>query len=112
MSNLDDDTRKQHAGNFPPTVQTAPPNADVENKSLGTTPTGPRAPQVTVVEKNKSPGTMFGVSAMVQRWKRRDFMKSGSLVLTGLAFLFSLATFVIMAANPDFTQLESYRWSD
>ena len=41
MSNLDDDTPKQHAGNFPPTVQTAPPNADMENKSLGTTPTGP-----------------------------------------------------------------------
>ncbi|KAC2623121.1 hypothetical protein FH972_027184 [Carpinus fangiana] len=48
---------------------------------------------------------MFGVSAIVY-----TAVEEKGFMLTGLAFLFSLATFVIMAANPDFTQLEAYRY--
>jgi hypothetical protein len=115
MSNLDDDTPKQHAGHFPPTVPTAPPVADLEKNSPGTTPTGPTAPPSTDVQ-NKSPGTTFAFSEIVQRWKREDFMKSGSLALTGLALLFSLLSFIVMAANNhgdgmDFNQYETYRWT-
>ncbi|XP_062167570.1 CASP-like protein 4B1 [Alnus glutinosa] len=96
MSNLDDDTPKQYAGHFPPTVPTAPPVASTD-------------------VQNKSPGTTFAVSEIVQRWKREDFMKSGSLALTGLALLFSLLSFIVMAANNhgdgmDFNQYETYRY--
>jgi hypothetical protein len=103
MSNLDDHKQnQQHQEYFPPTVATAPPVADVEinvSKSppAGTTTTHvATAAPVTVVEK-KSPDTMFGVSEIVQRRKREDFMKIGSLTLTGLALLFSLFSCTLMA---------------
>jgi hypothetical protein len=112
MSTLDPHTPEQHAE---PTVPTAPPVADVESKS----PTGPTAPPPLVTGvQNKSPGMTFEtVTGIVRRWKREDFTKSGSLTLTGLAFLFSLLSFIVMAANNrgdgmDFNRFEPYRWSD
>lgn len=95
MSNLDDHTPKQHVG-FPPGGPTAPPAADVENQT---------------------PGTRFGVPDILRKWKREDFIKRGSLGLRGLALLFSLLAFIIMASNKhgdwkDFDKYEEYRWSD
>jgi hypothetical protein len=58
MSNLDDDTPKQHAGHIPPTAPpTAPPVADVEknNSSPGsTTPTRPTDPPAIVYTGGKA----------------------------------------------------------
>jgi hypothetical protein len=44
-------------------------------------------------------------------------MKSGSLALAGLALLFSLLSFIVMATNNrgdgiDFNRVEAFRWSD
>ena len=72
----------------------------------GTTPTDEAtAAPVTVVEK-KSHDTMFGVSEIVQRRKREDFMRIGSLTLTGLALLFSLLSCILMATNMRDTALD------
>jgi hypothetical protein len=95
MSNPDGHTPKQDVGS-PPAGPTAPPAADVENQT---------------------PGTRFGVPDIVRRWKREDFIKRGSLGLRGLALLFSLLAFIIMASNQhgdgkDFDEYEEYRWSD
>ena len=91
MSNVDDPTMKQ------PTGPTAPPVADVENQTNpATTSTG------------------FGVPAIVRRWKREDLIKRGSLALRGLALLFSLLAFIIMASNKhgdwkNFDRYEEFR---
>uniref|UniRef100_A0A2N9G091 CASP-like protein n=1 Tax=Fagus sylvatica TaxID=28930 RepID=A0A2N9G091_FAGSY len=92
MSNVDDNTMKQ------PTGPTAPPVADVENQTNpATTSTG------------------FGVPAIVRRWKREDLIKRGSLALRGLALLFSLLAFIIMASNKhgdwkNFDRYEEFRY--
>lgn len=39
------------------------------------------------------------VSAINRRWKREDLLNKGSLFLRGLAFFFSLLSFIIMASN-------------
>ncbi|XP_062167748.1 CASP-like protein 4B1 [Alnus glutinosa] len=80
-------------------------------------PTGPTAPPPLVIGvQTKRPGMTFEtVTGIVRRWKREDFTKSGSLTLTGLAFLFSLLSFIVMAANNrgdgmDFNRFEPYRY--
>lgn len=90
MSNSDD---KKHVAS--PAV--APPATDVE----GQTPT----PQTA---------SGFRVSAITRRWKREDLLKRGSLALRGVALLFSLLAFIIMASNKhgdwkDFDKYEEFR---
>ena len=90
MSNLDEPTKNNHAGS---PATTSIPTTDVENPT---------------------PGVGFGVSAITRRWKREDLLKRGSLIARGLAFLFSLLSFIIMASNKhgdwkNFDKYEEYR---
>ncbi|CAL9002914.1 unnamed protein product [Prunus brigantina] len=96
----------------PPTVQTAPPPpqpppaADVENQT-------PSHTQTT--------GTGFGVPGILQRWKREDSLRRGSLALRGLSTVFSFLAFIVMASNKqgyledldyseDFNKYEEYSY--
>ncbi|XP_059428054.1 CASP-like protein 4B1 [Corylus avellana] len=92
-TNQDNHTPKQDVGS-PPAEPTAPPVPDVENQT---------------------PGTTYGVSDIIRRWKREDFINRGSLGLRGLDLLFSLLAFIIMASNKhgdwkDFDKYEEYRY--
>ncbi|MCD7470218.1 hypothetical protein HAX54_009932 [Datura stramonium] len=56
-----------------------------------------------------------GVSDIMRRWKREDLLKRGCLVLHGLALIFSLIAFIVMASNThgdwkDFDRYEEYRY--
>ncbi|KAF7845256.1 CASP-like protein 4B1 [Senna tora] len=56
-----------------------------------------------------------GVSDVLRRWKREDLLKRGSLGLRGMALLFSLIAFIVMASNKhgdwrDFDRYEEYRY--
>lgn len=75
MSNPDKQTNNNAAAS-PPT--TAAPTTDVENPT---------------------PGVGFGASAITRRWKREDLLNRGSVIARGLALLFSLLSFIIMASN-------------
>ncbi|WRX22812.1 Casparian strip membrane protein domain - like 10 [Theobroma cacao] len=91
MSNPDEPTKNNHAGS---PVPAETPTADVENPT---------------------PAAGFGVSAITRRWKREDLLKRGSLVARGLALLFSLLSFIIMASNKhgdrkNFDNYEEYRY--
>ncbi|MFQ6623345.1 hypothetical protein Gotur_002094 [Gossypium turneri] len=55
------------------------------------------------------------VSAINRRWKREDLLNKGSLFLRGLAFFFSLLSFIIMASNKhggwkNFDRYSEYRY--
>ncbi|KAA8517482.1 hypothetical protein F0562_017775 [Nyssa sinensis] len=96
MSNPNDPTSKDAAESPAPTTPTptAPPAGDVESQT---------------------PGTGFGVSAIVRRWRREDLLKRGSVALRGFGLLFSLLAFIIMASNKhgdwkDFDKYEEYRY--
>ncbi|KAJ8753888.1 hypothetical protein K2173_000142 [Erythroxylum novogranatense] len=59
--------------------------------------------------------TAFGVGHIMRRWKRDDMIKKGSVVLRGVALLFSLLAFLIMASNKhgdwkNFDKYEEYRY--
>uniref|UniRef100_A0A6M2EB58 CASP-like protein n=1 Tax=Populus davidiana TaxID=266767 RepID=A0A6M2EB58_9ROSI len=80
-----------------------PPKEDLE--SPATDNTAPAA----------ETGTGLGVAPITRRWRREDMLKRGSLALRGLAFLFSLLAFIIMASNKhgdwkDFDKYEEYRY--
>ncbi|XWS55464.1 hypothetical protein CRYUN_Cryun09bG0002300 [Craigia yunnanensis] len=75
MSNPDEPTKNNHAGS--PATTSSP----------------------TTYVENPTPGVGFGVSAFTRRWKREDLLKRGSLLARGLALLFSLLSFIIMASN-------------
>ncbi|XP_020234991.1 CASP-like protein 4B1 [Cajanus cajan] len=56
-----------------------------------------------------------GIGGILRRWKREDLMKRGSLALRGIALLFSLISFVIIASNKhgdwrEFDKYEEYRY--
>ncbi|XP_062094939.1 CASP-like protein 4B1 [Humulus lupulus] len=95
MSKPNDTKDQSHVGS-PKLEPSAPPaSADVEN---------PRAAEEGV-----------GVSGVLRRWKREDLLRRGSLALRGLAFLFSLLSFIIMATNKhgdwkNFDRYEEYRY--
>ncbi|KAK9290922.1 hypothetical protein L1049_009101 [Liquidambar formosana] len=90
MSNSDVLAPQKQAETPPITpMPTAPPASDMENQS--------------------------GASGILRRWKREDLLKRGSLALRGLALLFSLLSFIIMASNKhgdgrNFDQYEEYRY--
>ncbi|KAI4324491.1 hypothetical protein MLD38_029978 [Melastoma candidum] len=55
------------------------------------------------------------VPMIIRRWRRDDLVRKGSLVLRGLAFMFSLLSFIIMASNKhggwkDFDKYEEFRY--
>lgn len=100
-------TTKEEVGSTPveataPTEPTAPTAFDVENQSTATA---------------RGTGTGGGVTEIVRRWKREDIIKRGSLALRGLALLFSLLSFIIMASNnhgdwKNYDKYEEYRWGN
>lgn len=55
-----------------------------------------------------------GIGGILRRWKREDLIKRGSLGLRGIALLFCLISFIIMASNKhgdwrEFDKYEEYR---
>lgn len=79
-----------------------PPNNYVESPA-----TDIPAPEVET-------GTGFGVAPITRRWRREDMLNRGSLALRGLALLFSLLAFIIMASNKhgdwkNYDKYEEYR---
>lgn len=56
-----------------------------------------------------------GIGGILRRWKREDLIKRGSLALRGIALLFSLISFIVMASNKhgdwrEFDKYEEYRY--
>lgn len=99
MAVSDGQTTKEEVGSTP-VEATAPTAFDVENQSTATA---------------RGTGTGGGVTEIVRRWKREDIIKRGSLALRGLALLFSLLSFIIMASNnhgdwKNYDQYEEYRY--
>lgn len=68
--------------------------------------------------ENQTPppaGGGVGVSNILSRWKREDLLKKGSLASRGLALIFSILAFIIMASNKhgdweNFDRYEEYRF--
>ncbi|KAK9124648.1 hypothetical protein Sjap_014250 [Stephania japonica] len=65
------------------------------------------------VEAQTSGG--YRVSSVLNRWRREDLLKRGSLILRGLALLFSLLCFLITVTNKhgdwqNFDRYEEYRY--
>ncbi|KAH7514702.1 hypothetical protein FEM48_Zijuj11G0118300 [Ziziphus jujuba var. spinosa] len=91
-------SKTHHTGSTPfnSTAGTTTPAADVENQTGSTG------------------GTGFGIAGILRRWKREDLLKRGYLALRGLAFLFSVLAFIVMASNKHddwkkFDRFEEYR---
>ncbi|XP_061362104.1 CASP-like protein 4B1 [Gastrolobium bilobum] len=67
-------------------------------------------------EVHQTPATgEVGITGILQRWKREDLLKRGSLGLRGIALLFSLISFIVMASNKhgdwrDFDKYEEFRY--
>ncbi|XP_015897666.3 CASP-like protein 4B1 [Ziziphus jujuba] len=92
-------SKTHHTGSTPfnSTAGTTTPAADVENQTGSTG------------------GTGFGIAGILRRWKREDLLKRGYLALRGLAFLFSVLAFIVMASNKHddwkkFDRFEEYRY--
>ena len=60
------------------------------------------------------PGSGGGATRILSQWRREDLVKRGSLGLRGIAFLFSLISFLLVASNShgdwkDFDKYQEYR---
>lgn len=76
----------------------------------------PTPPPAAGNGESQVPEINTGVSEIVRRWKREDLVKRGSLILHGLALIFSLIAFIVMASNThgdwkDFDKYEEYRYT-
>ncbi|KAI4356089.1 hypothetical protein L6164_000137 [Bauhinia variegata] len=86
---------------------------DTEAKNHVQSPTAPPVPPSV---ENPTPTTEeTGVTGIVQRWERDDLFKKGLLALRGLALIFSLISFIVMASNSQgdwrkFDRFEEYRY--
>ena len=74
----------------------------------------PSAPPMGDDVANRTAGGEPAVTGVLRRWKMEDLLRRGSLGLRGLALLFSLLSFIIMASNKhgdwkDFDRYEEYR---
>ena len=74
-----------------------------------TPPVAPSAPS-----ESHHAAASGGIGGILRRWKREDLIKRGSLGLRGVALLFSLISFFIMASNKhgdwrEFDKYEEYR---
>ncbi|KAE9622268.1 hypothetical protein Lalb_Chr01g0023441 [Lupinus albus] len=97
MSNLDDSNSspKIHVETPPTAYASVSQNVDQQTPATG--------------------GTGGGVTGILQRWKRDDLLKKGSLGLRGAALVFSLISFIAMATNKhgdwrEFDHYEEYRY--
>ncbi|TMW89640.1 hypothetical protein EJD97_016860 [Solanum chilense] len=75
----------------------------------------PTPPPAAGIGETRAPEISTGVSEIVRRWKREDLVKRGCLILHGLALVFSLIAFIVMASNThgdwkDFDKYEEYRY--
>ncbi|KAH0680854.1 hypothetical protein KY290_023049 [Solanum tuberosum] len=75
----------------------------------------PTPPPAAGNGERQVPEISTGVSEIVRRWKREDLVKRGCLILHGLALVFSLIAFIVMASNThgdwkDFDKYEEYRY--
>ncbi|KAK8466432.1 hypothetical protein PHAVU_008G090400 [Phaseolus vulgaris] len=78
-----------------------------------TPPVEPSAPPS--VNHRTSATNSGGIGGILRRLEREDLMKRGSLALRGIALLFSLISFIVMASNKhgdwrDFDKFEEYRY--
>lgn len=86
------------------------------NKKVESPPTEPVEPPVADVENQSTREAGSEVLEIVRRWKMENSIKIGSLVLRGLALVFSFLAFVIIAKDKhgdgtEFDILEEYRGS-
>ncbi|KAG6640269.1 hypothetical protein CIPAW_10G161400 [Carya illinoinensis] len=56
-------------------------------------------PDVVDVENQNKVTKLDVLDKIVRRWKREDLLKKGSLATSGMAFLFSLLAFIVMASD-------------
>ncbi|KAL3830235.1 hypothetical protein ACJIZ3_019037 [Penstemon smallii] len=92
MTNPNDDSKSEEK-----VTQSTPPAGDLESQTTAAAAGG------------------GGVSNIIQRWKREDLLKKGSLVCRGLGLVFSLLAFIIMATIKhgdwkEFDKYEEYRY--
>ncbi|KAJ1419274.1 Casparian strip membrane protein domain [Sesbania bispinosa] len=67
------------------------------------------------IDVQQEPATGGGGGGILQRWKREDLVKRGSLGLRGLALFFSLISFILVASNKhsgweEFDKYQEYRY--
>ncbi|GAA0163314.1 hypothetical protein LIER_19211 [Lithospermum erythrorhizon] len=87
----------------------------VSPKVLPTTTTPPVGAGKTGDMENKTTLEGFGVSNIVQKWRRDDLLKKGSLSLCVASLIFSLIALIIMASNKhgdwkNYNKYEEYRY--
>ncbi|CAH9146858.1 unnamed protein product [Cuscuta epithymum] len=78
-------------------------------------PPPPAAASTHDAENQIATGTGTGVTHIIRRWRREDFIKKSYLGLRCGALVFSLLAFIIMASNQhgdwkDFDRYEEYRY--
>ncbi|KAG9159220.1 hypothetical protein Leryth_023148 [Lithospermum erythrorhizon] len=87
----------------------------VSPKVPPTTTTPPVGAGKTGDMENKTTLEGFGVSNIVQKWRRDDLLKKGSLSLCVASLIFSLIALIIMASNKhgdwkNYNKYEEYRY--
>ena len=91
------------------------PNDAKDQSHVGSPKLEPSAPPASAdVEIPRTAEEAVGVTGVLRRWKREDLLRRGTLALRGMAFLFSLLSFIIMATNKhgdwkNFDRYEEYR---
>ncbi|MCL7028888.1 hypothetical protein MKW94_013686 [Papaver nudicaule] len=70
--------------------------------------------EATKTDVESGGGEATTTSSIVRRWRIKDLLKKGSLVLRIAALVFSILSFIIMASNKhrgqDFDDVEEYRY--
>lgn len=89
-------------------------NSDDPHNAVAQAPPPPPPPAAADLESGAA-GRGGGVSVIMERWKRQDLLKKGSLASRAFGFLCSFLAFVIMASNKhgdwrEFDHYEEYRW--
>lgn len=82
MSNLEEAPQEKAGASQPMQAQAAGP-----------------APVSADLENQRAVHDGFGVAAIVNKWNRDDKLKRASWALRGIALLFSLVSFLVMACN-------------
>ncbi|XP_028797115.1 CASP-like protein 4B1 [Neltuma alba] len=75
----------------------------------------PASPLPDLEQDQTQPRIGGGDGGILRRWKRDDLLKKGSLLLRGIALLFSLISFIVMASNKhgdwkNFDRYPEYRY--
>ncbi|KAL1816945.1 hypothetical protein DCAR_0521357 [Daucus carota subsp. sativus] len=98
MSNLEEAPQEKAGASQPMQAQAAGP-----------------APVSADLENQRAVHDGFGVAAIVNKWNRDDKLKRASWALRGIALLFSLVSFLVMACNKhggweNFDNYEEYQY--